>query len=229
VVELVLAQAGLVGLGPGAERRPVGVGFLRAAQPSTREDAPVQHEALRPVVERARAGDEAAFAELFRLHAERVARACRRLLGAGPAAEDAAAEVFLRARRALGAFEPERPFEPWLLAIASHHCIDVLRRRRTEARLFDASETDTGQLVDPGPSALRRITGAEERDRVLAAIEALPERYRLPLVLRYWSELDYAAIGELLGATREQVGTLLFRAKRLLRERLAPGPGAEDA
>ena len=186
-------------------------------------------EAVRPVVERARAGDEAAFAELFRLHQGDVARACRRLLGPGPAAEDAAAEVFLRARGALDGFQPERPFAPWLLGIASHYCIDVLRRRRTEARLFDPREIDADQCMDPGPSPLRRLAGAEQRAELLSAIESLPEKYRLPLVLRYWSELDYAAIGEVLGATREQVGTLLFRAKRQLRERLRARAVAEDA
>jgi RNA polymerase sigma-70 factor (ECF subfamily) len=50
------------------------------------------------------------------------------------------------------------------------------------------------------------------------AISELPLKYRLPLVLRYFSELDYAAIAEVLGVTRGQVGSLLFRARCLLRE-----------
>jgi len=54
----------------------------------------------------------------------------------------------------------------------------------------------------------------------MAVVEALPERYRAPLVLRHFAELDYAAIGELLGVSRGQVGTLLFRARRRVRERL---------
>jgi len=61
---------------------------------------------------------------------------------------------------------------------------------------------------------------AEQRDQLLAAIEALPPKYRLPLVLRYQSELDYAAIGEILELPRERIGTLLFRAKARLRKDL---------
>jgi RNA polymerase sigma-70 factor (ECF subfamily) len=189
----------------------------------------VSDEGVRAVVERARGGDAAAFAELFGAHEAQVARACRRLLGAGPAAEDAAADAFLRARRGLASYDAERPFGAWLLAIASHACIDALRRRRHEARLFDPGALDGEACSDPGPSPLRRLGSAQARAALLREIEALPAKYRMPLVLRYWSELDYAAIGELLGTTREQVATLLFRAKRLLRERLGESPELEDA
>jgi RNA polymerase sigma-70 factor (ECF subfamily) len=197
-----------------------------AAPPGgAREEHPVSDDAVRPLVERARAGDQAAFAEIFRRHEADVARACRRLLGPGPAAEDAAAEAFLRARGALDRFEPDRPLAPWLLSIASHCCIDALRRQRTETRLFDPRDVDAIPCHDPGPSPLGRLARAEERAELLEEIESLPDKYRVPLVLRYWSDLDYAAIAELLGATREQVGTLLFRAKRQLRERLAARSG----
>jgi RNA polymerase sigma-70 factor (ECF subfamily) len=58
---------------------------------------------------------------------------------------------------------------------------------------------------------------------VLEAIDALPLHYRLPLVLRYFHELDYEGIAEVLNLSRSQVGTLLFRAKRRLRLELSGG------
>jgi RNA polymerase sigma-70 factor (ECF subfamily) len=58
---------------------------------------------------------------------------------------------------------------------------------------------------------------------VLEAIDALPLRYRLPLVLRYFHELDYEGIADVLNLSRGQVGTLLFRAKRRLRQELSGG------
>jgi RNA polymerase sigma factor (sigma-70 family) len=51
----------------------------------------------------------------------------------------------------------------------------------------------------------------------LSGIDALPVKYRLPLVLRHFAELDYDAIAELLGTSRNQVGSLLFRARQRLR------------
>lgn len=177
------------------------------------------------LAERARGGDPDAFAALFRRFQPDVARVCRRLLGPGAAAEDAVSEAFLRARRALDSYAPDRPFRTWLLSITSHHCIDQLRRRTRERKIFHPGEADVVELADPAPSPLRRALGREEREQLLVAIEELPEKYRLPLVLRYFSEMDYEAIGEVLGVERAQVGTLLFRARRRLRDRLGSEAG----
>ena len=177
-------------------------------------------DAIRRAVDEARSGDTNAFALLFSSYESDVKRLCRRMLGSGPTAEDAASEVFLRARRGIGSYDP---FRPWLLGIAGHHCIDQLRRRSSEARLFDSSDLEPEDLAAPGPSPLTHLIRAEQREALGTAIDLLPRKYRLPLVLRYFSELDYGAIAELLGVRRNQVGTLLFRAKRRLREQLSQG------
>ena len=180
----------------------------------------VDDQAARSIIERALAGDDEAFASLFREYDRDVRRVCRRMLGDSQSAEDAVSEVFLRARSALGGFESDRPFRPWLIAIAGHYCIDQLRRRTSEARVFSESEPQESDLETPGPSPLGRLVVAEQREALGRAIESLPLRYRLPLLLRYFDDMDYQAIAKSIGVTREQVGTLLFRAKRLLREEI---------
>jgi len=187
----------------------------------------VDDRATQTNVEAALAGDGEAFALLFREYQRDVHRVCLRMLGDSQSAEDAVSEVFLRARRALAAFDPKRPFRPWLMAIAGHHCIDQLRRRSAEARVFSGSEPPESELASPGPSPLGRLMAAEQRQALGRAIAALPLRYRLPLLLHYFDDLDYDAIAVSLEVTRNQVGTLLFRAKRLLREQVeseASGP-----
>lgn len=174
-------------------------------------------------------GEPEDFAELFHRHQIDVSRVCRRMLRGildDSAEEDASGEVFLRARRALASYDPERPFRPWLLGIAGNYCVDLLRRRAKELRLFDERDLSDGDLADPGPSPLRRLIRAEEQASLLEALDELSPKYRLPLVLRHFSELDYASIAEILGVTHGQVGSLLFRAKRQLRSRLSPAnPG----
>ena len=172
------------------------------------------------------ASDEPSFEALFREHEAAVQRHCRRLLG-DEADRDATQEVFLRARRGFASWDPERPFRPWLLTVAGNHCIDQLRRRSRETRIFDHRDLDPADLLDPGPSPLRLSLRSEERGHLLDALDGLPQKYRLPLVLRYFQELDYDAIGDVLGVSRGQVGTLLFRAKRLLRQALDGDP-AQD-
>jgi RNA polymerase sigma-70 factor (ECF subfamily) len=166
------------------------------------------------------AGPES-FAEIFRAHERDVRRLCRRLLGDDAAAADALGETFARAQARFDSYDAERPLRSWLFGIASNHCVDVLRRRSTEKRLFDDAEATPEHLSDGGPSPLQQMLQAEARARLLAAVDALPPKYRLPLVLRHFADQDYDAIAAALDVSRNQVATLLFRARRRLRAALS--------
>jgi RNA polymerase sigma-70 factor (ECF subfamily) len=159
----------------------------------------------------------------FEALAPDVGRLCRHLLADPEAARDAVAEVFLRARRGWDGYDPDRSFRSWLFAIASHYCIDLLRRRHREQRLFEPGTGEAEAAAAPGPSPLRRLLEAEQRRALEAAIAALPPRYRAPLVLRFHAELSYDEIAVRLGLNRAQVGTLLLRGRRKLRDALAGG------
>jgi RNA polymerase sigma-70 factor (ECF subfamily) len=184
-----------------------------AARPGSREDAPTAQW-----IARARAGDRDAFGQLVDHYASDVQRLCRRLLGAVAEAEDASQESFARAHAALASYDPARSFRRWLLAIAAHCAVDALRRRRRDARMFELDAADGESWADPGPSPLQHGLSSQLRRDLLAAIEAQPDAYRASLVLRYFADLDYPEIAELLGVSRNQVATLLFRARRRLRE-----------
>lgn len=177
--------------------------------------------ALDAVIRRARAGDEAAFGELFRAYRRRVFGLCRHLLGSLDAAEEATGEVFLRAHKAMKSYDTALPFDRWLLSIASHLCIDNLRRLRVERRLFAAPKPDQPEPPGPSLSPLAELLTAEQREAVRSALAALPEQYRLPLTLRYYSELSYEQIAATLGLNRNHVATLIFRGKKELRRHMA--------
>lgn len=187
---------------------------------TTGEQSRMDEATQEAVLRRARAGEAGAFGELYRSYSRRVFGLCRHLLGSAEAAEDATSEVFLRAQRAMKSYDSALPFPRWLLSIASHYCVDQLRRRRVETRLF--APEDEGALEPAGPtSALAALISGEERATVRAAIQVLPDRYRLPLVLRYYSEMSYDQIASALSLSRNHVATLLFRAKQELRRSLA--------
>jgi RNA polymerase sigma-70 factor (ECF subfamily) len=171
---------------------------------------------------RARAGDPDALAELYARFARRVLGLCRHLLGSGEAAEDARSDVFLKLPRALETYDPTQPFTRWLLSVTGHHCLDLLRRRRRESRLFVADDTGADQEAEAeaSPSPLSRLVLAERRAEVRAALAALPDHYRVPLALRYDAELSYDEIAAALGLKRNHVATLLHRGRREVRRRL---------
>jgi RNA polymerase sigma-70 factor (ECF subfamily) len=188
---------------------------------------PMDAAAMTALVQSAQAGDREALAEIYRQFAGRVFGLCRKLLGSASAAEDATGDVFVRGQQALAGYDPARPFDRWLLSIASHHCLNLLRRRSLERRLF-ADDADSAELAAPAGDAtpLGLLSSAEQRQQVRDAVAALPDKLRLPLVLKYDAELSYDEISAALGISRDHVATLLVRAKQALRRELAARPEA---
>lgn len=178
-------------------------------------------ETLEALQRRIQLGDADALRELFDHFRGDLDRLCRRLLGDPSEAEELRNEAFLRAREAVAGYDPSRSFRSWLLAVAAHLCIDRLRRRALEGRLFSSADLDASELPARGPSPLQALLGQARRDELSRALDWLDGRYRAPLVLRFYAELSYQEIAESLAIRPEQVGVLLHRAKAKLRGRLA--------
>lgn len=159
------------------------------------------------------------FEDIYNAHYRRVLNLCRYLLNSADRAEDAAHEVFIRANARIETYNPALPLSSWLLKIASNHCIDLLRRGTTERRIFDG-ESDSFDPPSSAVSPLAEVLAAERGRDVRAAVESLSEKYRVPLVLAYFNELNYEEISEIIGVERTQVAVLIFRAKQQLRQRL---------
>jgi len=170
------------------------------------------------LVRSAQAGDPRAFEVLYARHARRVAGLCRRLLGPCPEVEEAVNEVFLRMSRSLPRLEAGRPVAPWLLATASHHCLNLLRRRGLErAHLAEPPPEGECTAAAAEPAPLARVEGREQVEQLERALDALADRHRVVLVLRYQRELSYQQIADELGVTKQNAAVLLHRAKRALR------------
>ena len=178
---------------------------------------------LREVIRRAQEGEAAAFARLYEQYHRRVFGLCRKILGTEDAAEDATSEVFERLHRVLDHYDIERPFSRWLLTLASNHCLNRLRRRHLERRLFAEEPSDAPAEVSSS-SPLVACESQQERRALLQALETLPESYRLPLVLKYYGDLSYDEIAEQIGKDRNHVAVLLHRGKQALRRNLDARP-----
>jgi RNA polymerase sigma-70 factor (ECF subfamily) len=164
-------------------------------------------------IQQARSGDQAAFARLVEAYQIPVYNLAYRMLGNAVEAEDAAQETFIRAYTRFNTYDPERKFSSWLLAIASHHCVDLLRRRR----IIKLSIDELPPLVElalptntqPEHVVLRRQQAAA----VQQLLETLPPSYRVPVILRYWYDMSYKEIAETMGVTESTVKTRLHRAR----------------
>jgi len=179
----------------------------------------VQTEANREeesIVSRVLAGDVEAFAELIDRYKVAVYNLCARMLGDPTEAEDAAQEVFVRAYTQLKSYTPGRKFSTWILSIASHYCIDLLRRRKPSVDLDTIAFWKQSDQPEPEERAL---TG-EVRDEVRELLNKLPDKYKGVTILRYWNDLSYDEIAQATGLSVATVKTRLFRARELLAKEL---------
>lgn len=164
----------------------------------------------------ARQGDREAFAEIVRRHQQAVFNAAYRVLGNARDAEDASQETFIRAFQFFDKFDADRPLAPWLKRIAVNVCLNRLERIKPASSLDDeaARAPDPG----PGPEALTINHGRDQRIR--SELNRLPARYRIVIELRHFQELSYEEIAKELKRPLSGVKSDLFRARKILAERL---------
>lgn len=163
-------------------------------------------------IERARAGEHAAFGHLVVAYQGPVYNVCVRMLGDPAAAEDAAQETFLKAYRNMKRYDPRRRYVNWLLAIASHHCIDQLRRRHLMIVPIDDDRLHTGAPSNPEAS----LEAAETADRLQSLMARLDPTDRAAIVLHYWHDQSLEEIGRSLKLSESAVRSRLHRARRAL-------------
>jgi RNA polymerase sigma-70 factor (ECF subfamily) len=168
----------------------------------------------RELILRARRGEIEAYGELVTRHQQGVFNACYRILHERGEAEDLAQETFLRAHSRLNIFDLERPFGPWIRRVAANLCLNHLESQKVIGELDE--ERDAAQ--DPGPEAAIEIR--ERSEQIRAALASLPPRYRAVIELRHYQGLSYDEIARELEIPLSDVKSHLFRARKLLAEKL---------
>lgn len=164
---------------------------------------------------------DVAFEILYKEYYVRVFGLCRRLLNSSSMAEDATQEAFVRAYRIFHKYDREQPFWQWIASIASNHCVDLLRRRSRAEKLFGDEDFELSQAESADGEAISLLIHAESSSALNEAIHALPDKYRVPVVLAYFHDASYDQIAKDLAINRSHVGVLLLRAKQQLRKLLS--------
>ena len=157
---------------------------------------------------------------IYMTHYRHVLRICRRFFRQAEDAEDAAAEVFLKLHRVLESRNEAVPFLPWVSLVAGRHCIDKLRRGKRE-KGSRVDEADLSEVPDDStPSPLSQVLRREERLEIREQLIRLPEKYKVPLMLRYYKQMSYSEIARALKRRVPAVRMMIFHAKEELRRNL---------
>jgi RNA polymerase sigma-70 factor (ECF subfamily) len=180
----------------------------------------------RILLERCQRGDLAAFEPLVAKYRDRVWRLAYRVLRDREEAMEVAQEAFIRAWQALPSFRGQSAFYTWLFRIAMNLATDRVRQRASRRRALGSEpvpEEDWERIrVDQTPSPDDTAAQIEERERLMRALEALPEHHRTIIMLSDLDGLSYREIAEVLQIPMGTVMSRLHNARKRLRDILGP-------
>lgn len=172
-----------------------------------------------------RNGDRGAFAELVELYKDKLFHLGLRMLGQTHEAEDIVQETFLRVYTNLQRYDEHQKFSTWIYRIATNLCIDRLRKRKPnyslDAEIPDGEGSDWYSMLSSdqaGPDTVFILS--ETQQHIRDAIDALPEKYKSVVILRYLQDLSLQEISDILNMPVTTVKTRVHRGREFLRKKL---------
>lgn len=160
-------------------------------------------------------GESAAFEQIILRYETRVMTIAARILGTRDDARDAAQEVFLRAFKYLHRLDLRKPLEPWLIRITVNVCRDAARAKRRQRDTFVTVERP--EAVDRSADVHTGLVRKQERVILQRALDELPEKERLAIVLRDVEGLSTAEVASILGSSDTTVRSQVSRGRLRLK------------
>ncbi len=160
-------------------------------------------------------GDMYAFKELVSRYEPKMMRYAQRFLFGYDDAQDAVQEVFIKAYRNIKSFDPDRRFSPWLYRVAHNQFINIIRKRGREPIAFFDPDTIFPHPVSTHPPD-KDLDERELREALESSLDKIDAKYREPLVLFYYEDMDYKQISAIMRIPVATVGIRLRRGKSLL-------------
>src|SRR5438132_315611 len=170
------------------------------------------------IIKACRLGDRDAFRALYDLYKDRVYSISLYFFhGDRAAASDVTQQVFLKLITGIGQFRGDAEFSTWLYRLVVNACTDAARRRKSEAAVPDSSRMEA---LGSAGSQEEDYARAQIATSVRAAVSALPPKFRIAVLLRYFDELSYEQMAKALHCSMGTVASRLSRGHKMLAERL---------
>jgi RNA polymerase sigma-70 factor (ECF subfamily) len=173
-----------------------------------------------------KAGDQTALEALMRKYYPRILNFIYRFLGNRQVAEDLTQEVFLKVYKSAFKYTPRSQFQTWLYTIAKNTALNELRRKRglfvSTDQTFNSDGNElTKEIADYETAPDKDLMHKEKAAIIRQAIDDLPEKQRMAVILRRFEDFSYAEIAATLKVSDKAVKSLLSRAKLNLKHNLA--------
>ena len=170
------------------------------------------------IVERTLGGDSTAFEQIIIRYERRILTFALKLLGATDDAQDAAQEVFLRAFKYLHRLDVRRPIEPWLMQMTVNVCRNIGRNRLRRWNTFPALADDDVAVARDSSDPHSGYSEEQERQMLWKALDTLPEKERLAVILRDIDGMKTSEVAEVLGSSETTVRSQVSRARVRMKE-----------
>lgn len=175
-------------------------------------------ELSREIIEACRLGDRDAFRALYDLYKDRVYSIALYFFHGDPAvASDVTQQVFLKLMTSIHQFRGDAEFSTWLYRLVVNACMDAARSRRPDDVTSDRARMEA--IAGPG-SQEEDYARAQMANSVRAAVSALPPKFRIAVLLRYFEDLSYDQMAKALHCSMGTVASRLSRGHKMLAERL---------
>ena len=173
------------------------------------------------LITRFQSGDESAFRLLMERHVERVRNLVFPIFNSAELVDDLTQDVFLKAYRALGQFRFDAAFSTWLYRITVNRCRDEMRKRKLRRYLSLHTLMETHDKEVTMKTAVQPQE-SETRELIDRGLQRLPEKYRLPVILKDMEGLSYEEMADVMSCELGTVKSRLSRGRSMLRAYLKP-------
>lgn len=177
------------------------------------------------LIKQALGGDQHAYAAILERYKGPISSLIFRMVKNREETEDLVQEAFIKAFKSLDSFNEQYAFSTWLYKIAVNNCIDYFRKKRLRVYSLDKPmESNNGELHREFPDTSfapdRALLSSEKSNMIQQAIDSLPEKYRLSIILRHNEEKTYEEIAQIMDIPLGTVKARIFRAREMLKKKL---------
>jgi RNA polymerase sigma-70 factor (ECF subfamily) len=163
-------------------------------------------------------GDRGAFAEIVERYKRLIYSVVYNMIRDKDEVQDISQEVFVRIYKALGRYNPQYKFSTWSVKIATNLCLDILRKKKIDSAPIEEIESYSDKKGIPEDKFVEK----ERNEIIRNAVQQLPEKYRVPVVLFHQNGMSYNEMTEILGEPITIIKNRLYRARKMLKEKLLP-------
>lgn len=169
------------------------------------------------LIQKCLAGEQQYFEDLVTRYKKLVYSVVYNMVSDKEEVSDISQEVFIRIYKALHRYNPEFKFSTWAVRIATNLCLDIHRKKKLDSVPIDeVGDLSSSSDVTPEATYIKK----ERSERIKKAIEALPEKYKVPVVLFHQNGLSYEEMTKVLNEPMTIIKNRLYRARLMLREAL---------